>query len=51
VIVTQTIALTDQRLAVQILGRRFGAAVALIQALGGGWNQSELPFPKNVPAH
>jgi NodT family efflux transporter outer membrane factor (OMF) lipoprotein len=50
VIVTQNIALTDQRTAVQILGRRFDAAVALIQALGGGWDTTQLPFPKNVPA-
>jgi len=37
VIVAQTIALSNQRTAVDILGRRMNAAVLLIKALGGGW--------------
>jgi outer membrane protein TolC len=43
VINTQTIALNDERSAVTILQRRWTAAVGLVQALGGGWDNSELP--------
>jgi NodT family efflux transporter outer membrane factor (OMF) lipoprotein len=39
----QSAALSDQVTAVNILGRRMVAAVTLVQALGGGWNSSELP--------
>jgi len=39
----QGIALSDERVAVQILARRMNASVQLIQALGGGWNVSQLP--------
>jgi len=48
VITVQTIALNDQIAAVQIMGRRMAAAVLLIQALGGGWNASELPSAQAV---
>ena len=41
--VAQSIALDDERAAVQILKRRNTAAVQLIRALGGGWNTSYLP--------
>jgi NodT family efflux transporter outer membrane factor (OMF) lipoprotein len=37
VIVAQTTALTNQRTAVDILGRRLNASVLLVKALGGGW--------------
>ncbi len=37
VIVAQTTALTNERTAVDIAGRRMAAAVLLIKALGGGW--------------
>jgi NodT family efflux transporter outer membrane factor (OMF) lipoprotein len=37
VIVAQTIALSNQRTAVEILGRRLNASVLLVKALGGGW--------------
>jgi NodT family efflux transporter outer membrane factor (OMF) lipoprotein len=43
VITTQAIALNDQQAAVGILQRRMNAAVALIKALGGGWDISDLP--------
>ena len=43
VITEQTILLTDQVQAVNILTRRMGASVLLIEALGGGWNASQLP--------
>lgn len=39
----QTAALSDELTAVNILGRRMVNAVTLVQALGGGWNSSELP--------
>jgi outer membrane protein TolC len=37
VIVAQTIALSNQNTAVNILGRRLNASVLLVKALGGGW--------------
>ena len=43
VIVAQTIALSNQSTAVNILGRRLNASVLLIEALGGGWKESSLP--------
>jgi NodT family efflux transporter outer membrane factor (OMF) lipoprotein len=39
----QSAALSDEVTAVNILGRRMVDAVTLIQALGGGWDRSELP--------
>jgi NodT family efflux transporter outer membrane factor (OMF) lipoprotein len=39
----QTAALSDEVTAVNILGRRMVDAVTLVEALGGGWNASELP--------
>ena len=41
VVTAQTIALTNETTAVQILGQRMTAAVLLVQALGGGWNISD----------
>jgi multidrug efflux pump subunit AcrB len=48
VITTQTIALSNQITAVQILGRRLTASVLLVQALGGGWRDTDLPSAKEV---
>jgi len=42
VIVVQTIAQSNERSAVVVLGRRLLAAVQLIRALGGGWDAGEL---------
>lgn len=39
----QTFALSDQRTAVEIAGRRMAASVSLIKALGGGWSTANLP--------
>ena len=39
----QGLALSNERTAVQILARRMNASVLLIQALGGGWDLSQLP--------
>jgi NodT family efflux transporter outer membrane factor (OMF) lipoprotein len=43
VIVTQTTALSNQEVAMNILGQRMTAAVLLVKALGGGWSVSDLP--------
>jgi NodT family efflux transporter outer membrane factor (OMF) lipoprotein len=42
VIVVQAAALSNEISAANILGRRMVASVALIKALGGGWNAAEL---------
>jgi outer membrane protein TolC len=39
----QEAALTDERTAVEILGRRATDTVLLIKALGGGWDVSQMP--------
>ena len=39
VIVTETIALSNELTAVNILGRRMTSNVLLVQALGGGWRR------------
>lgn len=39
----QTVALSNEITAVNILGRRMVDAVLLVQALGGGWDTSSLP--------
>jgi NodT family efflux transporter outer membrane factor (OMF) lipoprotein len=43
VITAQTSLLQNQRSVVDILTRRMAASVSLIQALGGGWDASQLP--------
>jgi NodT family efflux transporter outer membrane factor (OMF) lipoprotein len=43
VITAQNAALADELTAVNILGRRMASAVLLVQALGGGWDSSNLP--------
>jgi NodT family efflux transporter outer membrane factor (OMF) lipoprotein len=43
VITAQNAALSDEVTAVNILGRRMASAVLLIEALGGGWDRSNLP--------
>jgi NodT family efflux transporter outer membrane factor (OMF) lipoprotein len=42
VVVSQTLALSNERTAVDILNRRMLASVRLIKALGGGWNEDEM---------
>jgi len=43
VITSQNAALTNEVTAVNILGRRMADTVLLIEALGGGWDASQLP--------
>jgi NodT family efflux transporter outer membrane factor (OMF) lipoprotein len=43
VITVQTAALSSEQIALTILQNRLTASVALIQALGGGWDASQLP--------
>jgi NodT family efflux transporter outer membrane factor (OMF) lipoprotein len=50
VITAQATALSAERTAVQLLTRRLTASVALVQALGGGWDASQLPGIKDVQA-
>jgi NodT family efflux transporter outer membrane factor (OMF) lipoprotein len=42
VIVAQTIALSNEQTAINLLGRRMAASVSLVKALGGGWDASAL---------
>ena len=50
VITAQATALSAERNAVDLLTRRFVASVSLVQALGGGWDSSQLPSIKDVAA-
>jgi NodT family efflux transporter outer membrane factor (OMF) lipoprotein len=43
VITAQSVALSNQRTAVDILTRRMTSSVLLVKALGGGWDVSKLP--------
>jgi len=43
VVVAQAVALSNERAALTILGRRLTASVTLIKALGGGWDAAQLP--------
>jgi NodT family efflux transporter outer membrane factor (OMF) lipoprotein len=48
VITSQATALSAERTAVELLTRRLTASVLLVQALGGGWDISQLPTMKDV---
>ena len=50
VISSQATALAAERTQVDLLTRRLTASVLLIQALGGGWDTSQLPTMKDVRA-
>lgn len=43
VVTAQGVALTNERVAVDLLTRRMAASVNLVRALGGGWSTSDLP--------
>jgi NodT family efflux transporter outer membrane factor (OMF) lipoprotein len=48
VITAQTTLLNNQRTAVNLQMQQMTASVELIKALGGGWNESELPTQKQL---
>jgi NodT family efflux transporter outer membrane factor (OMF) lipoprotein len=48
VAVVQAAQLNNERTAAVVLGQRLTASVALIRALGGGWNAAELPSTQNL---
>ncbi|HEX4329035.1 MAG TPA: efflux transporter outer membrane subunit [Burkholderiales bacterium] len=50
VITAQTTAYTNRRTELDILNRRYTAAVALIKSLGGGFAQGEMSAPEVPPA-
>jgi NodT family efflux transporter outer membrane factor (OMF) lipoprotein len=45
VITEQTIELSNRRTAADITTRQFAASVQLVKALGGGWDNTQLPHP------
>jgi len=48
VITAQATAYANERNAIGILGNRLTDSVALVKALGGGWNADELPKPGDI---
>jgi outer membrane protein TolC len=48
VVTAQTTLLTDQQAVVTVQVEEMTGAVALIKALGGGWDVSQLPTPSEV---
>lgn len=50
VVVVQAIALSNERTSIQISSRRMQACVRLIKAIGGGWQNSDLPSGDDVLA-
>jgi len=48
VITAQASLLQNQRSAVDVLTKRLVGSVSLIQALGGGWDASQLPSTQDV---
>jgi NodT family efflux transporter outer membrane factor (OMF) lipoprotein len=50
VVTAQSTALTNERLAVELFTRQLTASVGLIEALGGGWRDSDLANLEPVPA-
>lgn len=50
VITAQTTVLSDQQTLAQVQVEQMTAAVQLVEALGGGWDTSQLPTPKQAGA-
>ncbi len=48
VITAQSVALSNERTAVTLLGRRMVADVQLVKAIGGGWDESKLPSERSL---
>jgi outer membrane protein TolC len=51
VVTAQTTAYGNERNAISILGNRLTDSVALVKALGGGWQASELPAAGDIDRH
>ncbi len=49
VVTSQTLALSNERNAVQLLGRQLAASAALVKAIGGGWKADALAGPTIDP--
>jgi NodT family efflux transporter outer membrane factor (OMF) lipoprotein len=50
VITSQATAYSNERNAISILGNRLNDSVALVEAAGGGWDDSQLPKPRDIDA-
>ena len=50
VVTAQTILLTDQEAVINVRVQEMTGAVQLIEALGGGWDRSQLPTAWQVSA-
>lgn len=50
VITAQATLPQNQRAAIDVLTRRMAASVLLLEALGGGWNVSQLPHSSVLPS-
>src|SRR5262249_28620533 len=48
VVTAQTSAFSNERNAISILGNRLSDSVALIKALGGGWEAADLPAAREI---
>jgi NodT family efflux transporter outer membrane factor (OMF) lipoprotein len=51
VVTAQTTLLTDQQAVISVQTQAMVGAVQLIEALGGGWDRSQLPSPADVSKH
>ena len=51
VVTAQTTAYSNERNAISILGNRLTDSVALIKALGGGWDAAQLPAAGDIDRH
>jgi outer membrane protein TolC len=49
VVIAEATALTDEQTLIATRAQRLTAAVDLVVALGGGWNEKDLPDPKSSP--
>jgi outer membrane protein TolC len=50
VITAQTTLLSNQQIAVNLYIQQMTATVQLIEALGGGWDDTQLPAPQSLAA-
>jgi len=48
VVIAQTTVLADQQILNNLQVQQMTSAVALVEALGGGWDRSQLPNPQQV---